>query len=538
MIPANINGSFAKSTTLDAIVEKVQRGRTESKLSLTESTRVECVDVEAILARLSGVMGFFTHVKILVEIGAFPSALAAIFAIVCRDTRNSAVYVRVLACTGRGVQRPEISTTDAGLTEVVRSKISRKIAAILDQIDLNDTFADHGIELNRVAESLSDANIQTQIADVTRTDLLSLRTSPAARVEFAQKAQALLRAIAANNPTEDNAVETMTSIYGHCEALLIIAISLDSGGIYAHKTVKALGSGAFNSTFLFAPGSGEMKVFKPLSIEKSLVARRKDNRWNIRAGVDLNNTANRNLGTCAVAELFGHQELVVGTRMVVVNGRVGLSMERASGISVSNASRKHGLALRNDPQFQRQCSWLQLQDCITGNIDRHFRNLNWDRKSKRLMAFDNDMAFIDGDGRSFGDTIPESLYFSVSIVREGSTREVMRSADGKSPRNYCCPPVIDEEMREKVLALGEETLRNSLQNSGLSQRQIKAACSRLRRLKELIQDSAKVTVIPLDGWGESIPNKCHWHDTYFMAYTATRAEKSGFPPPSGATLHA
>jgi hypothetical protein len=524
MALTSIGEGRKRSATLDALVGEIHRERAESKPSAEEVTRG---DVEAIVTRLAGNRGFFTHIRILVEIGAFSGTLSAIFAITCRGTRNVAIYTRILAYVGYCV---EISGRDTEPAEQPKQKVPSKVAAALDRLDLYDTFTRHENELNRVSQSFDNPDIQRQISGVTQTNLLALRTSPVARGEFVQGAQTLLRAIAAEKP-EGAAIEKTTELYGHCEALLIMATALDSGGIYADRHMKVLGSGAFNSTFLFAAGNAAKKVFKPMSIEKVSINQYWDNLFNTRTGINLYNAANRNLGTCAVAKLFGYPELVVGTRLAVVNGQVGISMDRARGISVFEAAQRQGIDLRNDSEFQRQCTQLQLLDCVIGNIDRHKGNLNWDGKAGKLMAFDNDMTFIDGDGRSFGNTVPECLYFSLSETTWDGTREVIKSADGKSPRNYCYPPIIGEEMREKILALSEESLRDVLQESGLEQAQIDAACSRLKCLKERIQDSTKVTVIPTDDWGKNIPAKCHWYNTYFMAYTSTESEQREHRPP-------
>ncbi|MDR0727925.1 MAG: hypothetical protein LBF26_03485 [Puniceicoccales bacterium] len=516
-----VGGTPRRSATLDAIVKNIQQERTDGGQELAISTRDEGIDVEAVLARLSGTKGFFTHVKILVEIGAFSGTFAAVFTLVCRGTRNAAVYVRILTYIGHRVQ--QVETLMAAKRQ--NSKIPTKIAAALNRLDLCDTFTEHSSGLNSVAKSMKDADIQAQIDDITKPNLLSLRTSPALREEFIGRTQVLLRTIAAHTPTPEMTEKT-TELYRHCEALFIVVTSLNTGGIYADDRMTILGCGAFNSTFLFAASSDSKEVFKPL-YEESLEARREDISYNTELGINLYNESNRNLGTCAVAKFVGHPELVVGTRLAVVNAQVGISMDLASGVSVLDAALGQGLDLRNNPNFQRQCTWLQLTDCITGNIDRHAANLNWDGKNERLTAFDNDMTFIDGSDRSFGDAVPESLYFSIDAGKRG---ERIGSADGRSRRNYCCPPVIDEEMREKILALQEKSLRDVLQSSGLTQRQIDAACKRLQCLKDQIQNPEKVTVISANGWGKDIPGKCHWYNTYFMSYTKTNSELNESAP--------
>jgi hypothetical protein len=529
MTLVGIGGRHPGSITLDTIVKTTQRGRLETSPAVANVVCDESIDPEALLMRLSGAKGFFTHIKILVELGIFSNALVAILGTVCQGTRTSRVYARILTYAGYDVPRAVTSTSGAWPEIQLGPKIPVKIAAALDRLDLCDTFAAHGNELISTDPSLRD--IQHQIEDVTtRADLLSLRTSPVLRGEFIQHTRSLLQTIAARPMTGD-AAEKITDLYGHCEALLIIATSLDTGGIYVNREMQPLGSGAFNSTFLFAAEDGTAEVFKPLPVEKNLEARRKDNLWNSKFGIDPHNAANRNLAACAVAELIGHPELVVGTRLAVVNGQVGLAMARAGGISVFDAAREQGLDLRNDPDFQRQCTWLQLLDCIIGNMDRHSGNLNWEEKLKKLTSYDNDMTLIAGISRSLANTLPGQLYYSRSGTTADDSSRTTGSIDGKSPRNYCVPAAIDAEMQGTILALSEESLRDTLRAVPLKPDQISAACCRLRCLKEQIQDPAKVTVIRPGEWGSGIPSKCRHYNTYFMSYTRTLVEQDDHPPP-------
>jgi hypothetical protein len=193
--------------------------------------------------------------------------------------------------------------------------------------------------------------------------------------------------------------------------------------------------------------------------------------------------------------------------------------------------------LQLNGNFRRQEAWLQLMDCILGEMDRHGRNVFWYRK--QLQAIDNDFSFIDQELRNqstvagwhrkllfiddakrekirrtnLANTIPLQRYVFSNEVRQ-------TPVDGTGPiSNYCMPPVIDQEMAKLFLGIDGNELRVILLEIGCLDRQINAAINRLRDVQKLI-NGRQITIISADSWGVNpeIVRKCTCENSYFLAH--------------------
>jgi hypothetical protein len=383
--------------------------------------------------------------------------------------------------------------------------------------DLENIFNAHKNKLSRAIKTNSNQGLAAA-AEITSITFMDIKTEAGCK-KVIDKTRQILCAIA---ETEDqNKSQRMTEIYGHCEALLIMADAMLNNRIFLNQKTSFLGEGCFNALFLFLNAT---EVFKPASIQRTSPEKTREIDFNRSVGVNIHNTVDRNLAVCRVAELFGHQELIVKTELTVVNGHVGIAMNKAPGETVWQTYSRNN-KLGENAEFQRQCTWLQLMDCVSGHIDRHEWNLNWvwdaEHRQGSIQAFDNDTAFLDisSSRPSLAEVVPDKL--GVDVVDQNNTHYAV-SIDRISARNYCCPPVIDSEMREKLLNITEASLRDALEKSSLTPNQIDAACKRLKCLQAMVQDSRIVRVIHPQQWGNpsATDGLCCPDNCYFKRYTS------------------
>lgn len=130
----------------------------------------------------------------------------------------------------------------------------------------------------------------------------------------------------------------------------------------------------------------------------------------------------------------------------------------------------------SDPKIQKGLSDLEVNDYITGQIDRHCGNIFIDPNTGKVTGIDNDLAFPEGD-------------------RElAINQEAAKSVPG-------LPHTMHKETADRISKLDPEELRKKLQNlprpegvSPMSEASINGAVERLKALQQGIKEG-KVNVV-------------------------------------------
>ena len=124
--------------------------------------------------------------------------------------------------------------------------------------------------------------------------------------------------------------------------------------------------------------------------------------------------------------------------------------------------------LDKSSSLKRDIADLQVHDFIVGNPDRHMKNITYrfDENGKicGLMGIDNDTCF----GENY-------------IANNSSLRSVSPDQMG----------IITANTAKKILALDENTLRNSLYGFDLTVKEVDGAIERLKIMKDVIKTSVK-----------------------------------------------
>ncbi|MDR2432778.1 MAG: hypothetical protein LBD34_03430 [Puniceicoccales bacterium] len=187
-------------------------------------------------------------------------------------------------------------------------------------------------------------------------------------------------------------------------------------------------------------------------------------------------------------------------------------------------------------QIMRDETWLQLQDVLTGQIDRHANNVTLipmeaakkgrSTKNARIVAFDHDMSFPTNPPRSFASIVPES------IVSSNYPAEV--AFDGLKTSNYCMPCIIDTDMFNVIMAIDLNKLENMYKKCGLTRMEISPAMARAQALKNKVRELKQHgLVIKPNEWeqSEKVRSLCNnrncyarWHiDTCRKRFEATNS---------------
>lgn len=132
----------------------------------------------------------------------------------------------------------------------------------------------------------------------------------------------------------------------------------------------------------------------------------------------------------------------------------------------------------SDPRIQRGLSDLEVNDYITGQLDRHSGNIFIDPTTGKVTGIDNDLAFPELDREKVAHS---------------------QTAEGKLVPGL--PTMIHKESADKIAALNPEELRKQLEKmkvpngiGRLSDASINGAVDRLQKLQQGIKDG-KVQVV-------------------------------------------
>jgi hypothetical protein len=273
-------------------------------------------------------------------------------------------------------------------------------------------------------------------------------------------------------PRKDGNRDSTWKFLSQLQLLALFADARCRGNVVNGDALKVYGKGLCSTTYA---DNSRGSVFKPMP--------RIHDYNNSVQGME----AAANLVSRDMNELFakhGAPRLLVEAEAAVVVGGpegtvTGISMAMAPGKTLNRYGQED--SMWRDGEFRRQETWLQLEDCIMGAIDRHVLNVLWDSKKKALTAIDHDLSFQQQGAY----TIPRELF------------------DGKEFKppctHYCMPPAIDEEMATFLENLHETDLRAAL-NGKLLAVQVDAASSRLNVLKDALRDR-KFLIVKKEKWG-------------------------------------
>ncbi|MDR1233514.1 MAG: hypothetical protein LBJ75_04650 [Puniceicoccales bacterium] len=177
-----------------------------------------------------------------------------------------------------------------------------------------------------------------------------------------------------------------------------------------------------------------------------------------------------------------------------MQGRSFIGMELAQGAAISvkfldpndsiaNATLNINEFFSNNSNaistYLREATWLQVQDVLTGQVDRHNENLHVNPDTGHITAFDFDHSFPTMEARpNFASRCPQII--------QGKGLKAVDQIGRKGSRNFCMPPVIDTTMQKKIMAIASEKLKTELLPTGLSQDEIEASALRLIHMQQLI----------------------------------------------------
>jgi hypothetical protein len=210
-----------------------------------------------------------------------------------------------------------------------------------------------------------------------------------------------------------------------------------------------------------------------------------------------------------------------------MNGVAYIAMEALDGETLTRASLNRRLWVNNE--FIRRETWIQIQDVLTGQVDRHSSNVMLTRDGP--VAIDHDLSFPTNPPRGFADGVPLNITKSRQ-VRWNMTIE--QAIDGKSPRNYCMPPFIDKDMYNVIMGIDLGKLEGMYQRCGLTRPEIAAA---MRRAQMLINSAQNLwnngMVIAPNEWRDSqrVKDSCNEKNLYAIRHLRARSRKFCPPPP-------
>jgi hypothetical protein len=217
----------------------------------------------------------------------------------------------------------------------------------------------------------------------------------------------------------------------------------------------------------------------------------------------------RNLAAGGIEKLLASPHVVASVfAFADSNGDTSIAMEYANGhpadfskqgrTAIDDQAKGKREELARAGRFQRQATWLQLQDCLSGQLDRHTRNVY--HSGERILAFDHDLSFPRLSHRSFAADVPLTL----GIRRE---KRQLERVDGSWGRNYAMPPLIDGEMLLAIRRLSILDLESLYRSVGLTRLEIHPALARAEKMKNLAEKMEKDgRVISTDDWGSESVN--------------------------------
>ncbi|MDR1891345.1 MAG: hypothetical protein LBQ23_04225 [Puniceicoccales bacterium] len=237
-------------------------------------------------------------------------------------------------------------------------------------------------------------------------------------------------------------------------------------------------------------------------------------------------TYRRNKATSMVQDILidtGQKKGIVVPHVIVsvsaaeMNGIPYIGMELLNGKTLDYAVFRR--AVPYDNEFIRRETWIQLQDILTGQFDRHIRNIIFTRSGP--VAIDHDLSFPTHPPRSIASIIPKVLALDTGRLSKNG-HPIKNAIDGVTPLNYCMPPVIDTDMYNIIKDLNLDELSKTYQRCGLTRLEMEAAMARAQALKNKVEElNSNQLVIAPDQWGQSeeVRSHCNPYNFYALLHT-------------------
>jgi hypothetical protein len=321
---------------------------------------------------------------------------------------------------------------------------------------------------------------------------------------------------------ESNCNPNCLEIALKAEAIEILLDAKESGQVELEKNVppdiEDLGSGEFNTVKLAhtgkdGQGSVALKPCDQSKKETNAGEFTRTSRTQQKFIGRVSGSYGKNKATAKLQDMLVNigrgieitvPRVVATVSAATVKGTPYIAMEALEGETVEKVANDH--KIEYDNEFVCRETWMQLQDILTGQIDRHANNVILTKDGP--VAIDHDLSFPTNPPRDFAATVP----ISIVVEQQWQGELIGRAIDNKSPRNYCMPPVIDREMYKVIMAIDPDVLENMYRECGLTRHEIQAAMSRARALQSAAQRLIKQgRVIDPNRWVVShrVSNLCN-----------------------------
>ena len=255
---------------------------------------------------------------------------------------------------------------------------------------------------------------------------------------------------------------------------------------------RPFGQGENNLVYQLRFDNGDEGIFKPGTAMEPVGASRVAS--STYSGIPTTHPryAARNVASSNLSRQLGGESLV-NSEFYSHDGRFGVLMERAKGMTVNNLTVRGSDTMLSqmlvNPDVIRDFNNLQVLDAITGQHDRHNGNVlvETDAQGKyvKLKGIDHDCSF--GASRSYNELnkFSDRMYNPYHGV---NFMNVDERATIKCSFNVGLPPLIDAQQAQKVLAPGfiEEAKQNV--KGLLNQAETDRMTERIEQLQKHVQD--------------------------------------------------
>jgi len=204
---------------------------------------------------------------------------------------------------------------------------------------------------------------------------------------------------------------------------------------------------------------------------------------NLQKGTNLDR---RNVALYKLADLLNHDEVIPVSKAVAIekdiNGKKvyteGTFIEKTAGktideFGIKDEIRNSNLDKWDTIEAKKDLANLQILDYISGN-KRDINNLKFefDPNTKELISVkgvNNEKSFVN-DKAIENEALDEEIdYSDITNLK-----------------------VIDEDMAKRIIALDEASLKVTLANNGLSDKEVESALNRLNKLKDFVKEAKTI----------------------------------------------
>jgi hypothetical protein len=428
----------------------------------------------------------------------------------------------------RGIDRKILNAETK--IEQIEKKIGR-VAPLIETLKeiagQKITIADFPSHMPQINKALANIRSFVQQNNLFPCEIASLRQSlrdlcNKPIIQFEENEKSLF------SINESNCDPHCLEIALEAEAIEILLDAQESGQVGLEKNappdIKDLGSGRFNTVKLAHTGKdGQNPVaLKPCDQSKSEATADAFARTTRGAQAMIGRVSGsyrRNKATAKLQDMLVNigrgvgitvPHVVATVSAATMEGIPCIAMEALKGGTLRHAANCN--EIEYDNEFVRRETWIQLQDILTGQIDRHGNNVILTKDGP--VAIDHDLSFPTDPPRKFAATVPTNI----AVAQRWRGKLVGRAVDNKSRRNYCMPPVIDEEMYKVIMAIKSDELENMYEECGLTRPEIQAAMSRVEALKKAAQELMEQNrVIAQNEWAASCRVRDHCNTRNFYA---------------------